>query len=389
VLSLTLAVHGGAIHDRAGKVGTGDLVANLLTKGAGSRTAEQVSEAIERVGGSLSASAGQDFLSISATVLRDDRELAMSLMADAVLRPTFPASEIALAKQQTLSALELERSQPDAIAARHFAGALYGEHPYGRRATEETVDAITRDDLLAFHRSRVRPHQGLLVLAGAIDSTEAHRLVAMHFANWQGELPFNPPVRPAPQRQRAEILLVHRPGSVQANILVGNTAWMPTDTRSYALALGNQVLGGAADSRLFTILREEKGWTYGAYSGVTRYRGLGNFRASAEVRNEVADSALIELMMQLRRLSTELVPIDEFERQKQSIIGRFPLQIETATQVAAQVANSRLLNLATDYVQTYRQRLAAVTREQVQAAARSGMRADAALIVVVGVGQVL
>jgi len=389
VLSLTLAVHGGAIHDRQGKIGTAEMVATLLTKGAGSRTAEQIAEAIERVGGSLGASAGQDFLSINATVLREDRELAMSLLADAILRPTFPTDEIQLVKQQTLSALALERSQPEAIAARHFARALYGEHPYGRRATEESVEAITRDDLVAFHRARIRPHQGLLVLAGAIDSTEAHRLVSMHFESWQGELPFNPPVRPAPQRQRAEVLLVHRPGSVQANILVGNTTWQPTDTRSYALALGNQILGGAADSRLFTILREQKGWTYGAYSGVTRYRGLGHFTASAEVRNEVADSALVELMMQLRRMSTELVPVDEFERHKQTIIGRFPLQIETAPQVASQVANSRLLNLATDYVQTYRQRLAAVTREQVQAAARSGMRADAALIVVVGDGQVL
>jgi hypothetical protein len=228
-----------------------------------------------------------------------------------------------------------------------------------------------------------------LVLAGAIDSTEAHRLVEQAFGLWEGEMPFNPPVRPAPQRARTEILLVHRPGSVQANILVGNTTWLPTDTRSYALALGNQILGGAADARLFQILREEKGWTYGAYSGVNRARGLGYFSASAEVRTEVADSALVELMRQIRRMSAELVPVEEFERQKQTLIGRFPLTIEAADQVASQVANARLLGLAVDYVQTYRTRIAATTREQVQAAARTGMRADAALIVVVGDGQLL
>jgi zinc protease len=389
VLSLTLALHGGGVYDPAGKSGTADLVAGLLTKGAGTRTAEQIAETIERVGGSLNASAGRDFITVSAAVLIDDRELAFHLLSDVVLRPTFPESELALLRTQTLSSLALERSQPGSIAGRAFARALYGDHPYGRRPSEESVEAVTRSDLVAFQRQRLRPHQSLLVLAGAIDSTEAHRLVEQAFGLWEGEMPFNPPVRPAPQRARTEILLVHRPGSVQANILVGNTTWLPTDTRSYALALGNQILGGAADARLFQILREEKGWTYGAYSGVNRARGLGYFSASAEVRTEVADSALVELMRQIRRMSAELVPVEEFERQKQTLIGRFPLTIEAADQVASQVANARLLGLAVDYVQTYRTRIAATTREQVQAAARTGMRADAALIVVVGDGQLL
>lgn len=389
VLSLSLSVLGGAIHDPAGKSGTADMVAGLLTKGAGERTAEQIAADIERVGGSLSASAGQDFLSVNAAVLSDDRELAFLLMADALLRPTFPTSELDLLRTQTLSALALEQSQPEAIAARAFARELYGDHPYGRRPDETTVRAITRNDLTDFHRARLRPAQALLVIAGAIDSTEAHRLAEQSFGAWAGRGAATPPMRPAPQRARSEILLVHRPGSVQSNIIVGNTTWLPTDTRGYALALANQVLGGASDSRLFQILREEKGWTYGAYSGVTRARGLGSFRATAEVRTEVTDSALVELLTQVRRMGTELLPDDEFERQKQTLVGRFPLQIETAEQVAAQVANARLLGLATDYVQTYRERLAAVSREQLQAAARSGMRADAALIVVVGDGNLV
>ncbi|MEX2181875.1 MAG: insulinase family protein [Gemmatimonadaceae bacterium] len=389
VLSLSLSVLGGATHDPAGKSGTADLVAGLLTKGAGTRSAEQIAADIERVGGSLGASAGQDFLTLNATVLRDDRELAFSLMADALLRPTFPPSELELLRTQSLSALALEKSQPDAIASRAFARALYGDHPYGRRPTEASVTAITRSDLVAFHASRVQPGQALLVIAGAIDSTEAHRLVEQSFGAWVRRFPPTPPMRPAPQRATSEILLVHRPGSVQSNILVGNTTWLPTDTRGYALALANQVLGGASDARLFQILREQKGWTYGAYSGVTRTRGLGYFSASAEVRTEVTDSALVELLLQVRRMGSEPLDFEEFERQKQTLVGRFPLQIETADQVAAQVARARLLGLATDYVQTYRERLSAVTREQAQAAARAGMRADAALIVVVGDGNLV
>lgn len=384
VLSLTLAVPGGAFYDAAGKVGTAEMVAGLLTKGAGNRTADQLSATIEGVGGSLSASAGSDFLSVSAAVLTNDRKLAFELVADAALRPTFPATEIELLRTQTLSALSLARSQPASIASRIFAKGLYGEHPYGRSADETTVKAITREDLVAFHQARMRPNQALLVIAGAIDTAEARQLAEQTFGAWGGVAAGAPVTRPVPQRARTEIVLVHRPGSVQSNIVVGNTTWMATDARGYALTLANQVLGGASDSRLFMILREQKGWTYGAYSAVERRRQIGSFSATAEVRTDVTDSALVELLAQVRRMGAQPLTAEEFDRQKQTLVGRFPLQIETADAVASQVANSRLLGLANDYVQTYRQRLQGVTAEQAQAAARQGMRADAALIVVVG-----
>lgn len=389
LLSLRLSVLGGSLYDPPGKAGTSDLVAGLLTKGAGTRTAEQFAEEIERVGGSIAASAGPDVLSVNAAVLVDDRELAFALVADALLRPTFPSAELELLRTQTLSALELARAQPGEIAGRIFARAVYGEHPYGRRADDASVRAVTRADLVAFHDQRVRPAQAVLVLAGAIDSTEAHRLAEQAFGAWSGRGATPPPARPAPQRARTEIILVHRPGSVQSNILVGNTTWMPTDVRGYALTIANQMLGGSSDSRLFQDLREARGWTYGAYSSVARTRGIGTFVANAEVRTEVTDSALVEMLAHLRRMGSELPPTDEFARQQETLVGRFPLEAETAAQVAGQVANARLLGLATDYVQTYRQRLAAVTPEQVQAAARAGMRADAALVVVVGDGSVL
>lgn len=384
VISLTLAVPGGSFYDGVSKAGTSEMVAGLLTKGAGGRTADQISAAIEGVGGSLSASSGPDFMTVSAAVLVNDRRLAFDLVAAAALRPSFPAAEVELLRTQTLSALSLAKSQPASIAARTFAKGLYGDHPYGRSADETTVRAITRDDLVAFHHERMRPNQALLVISGAIDTAEARQLAESAFGAWGGVSAGSPATRPAPQRARTEILLVHRAGSVQSNIVVGNTTWMATDSRGYALTLSNQVLGGASDSRLFQILREQKGWTYGAYSGVDKRRGLGSFSATAEVRTEVTDSALVELLAQLRRMGAQPLPADEFERQKQTLVGRFPLQVETADAVAAQVANARLLGLASDYVQTYRQRLSAVTAEQAQAAARQGMRADGALIVVVG-----
>lgn len=389
VLSLTLSIPAGGVYDPATRVGLSEMMAGLLTKGAGSRSADQIAAAIEGVGGSIGASSGSETITVNASVLAADRQLAFDLLADVVMRPTFPATEVELLRKQTLSSLALAKSQPSSIASRFFAKGLYGEHPYGRSADEASVGAITREELVAFHGQRVRPGQALLVIAGAIDAAEARVMTEAAFGAWSGATLTAAAPRPAPQRMTSEILLVHRPGSVQANLVVGNTTWPPTDTRSYALTLANQVLGGAADARLFSILREEKGWTYGAYSSVSRRKQLGNFSATAEVRNAVADSALVELLAQMRKMGTTPVPTAEFEQQKQALVGQFPLAIETADAVASQVANARLLGLPTDYVQTYRQRLAAVTPAQAQAAARAAIRADAAYIVAVGDATVL
>ncbi|MFM2141119.1 MAG: hypothetical protein RLZZ25_1384, partial [Gemmatimonadota bacterium] len=304
VLSLTLSIPAGGVYDPATRVGLSEMMAGLLTKGAGSRSADQIAAAIEGVGGSIGASAGSDYMTVNASVLAADKQLAFDLLADVVMRPTFPETEVELLRKQTLSSLALAKSQPASIASRFFAKGLYGEHPYGRSADEASVGAITRDELVAFHGQRVRPGQALLVIAGAIDAAEARQMTEAAFGAWGGATVAAVAPRPAPQRMKSEILLVHRPGSVQANLVVGNTTWPPTDTRGYALTLANQVLGGAADARLFSILREEKGWTYGAYSNVSRRKQLGSFTATAEVRNAVADSALTELLAQMRKMGT-------------------------------------------------------------------------------------
>ena len=182
------------------------------------------------------------------------------------------------------------------------------------------------------------------------------------------------------------MILVHRPGSVQSNILAGNLTFLPADPRTYSAAVTNQVLGGGASSRLFMILREQKSWTYGAFARYARRRGIGFFEASTEVRTEVTDSALKELLRQLERIRTEPVGAGELEAAKNALTGRYPLAIESADQVADAVANVRLYGLAPDYVQTYRVRIAAVTGPQVLATAKATIHPDSAVIVVVGDG---
>lgn len=386
VVSISLSFPAGASVDPAGKEGLASMVAGLLTKGAGRRTADQISDAIEGAGGSLSAGAGADFLAINSTVLTPSLPLAFELLGDVAVRPTFPASEVELLRTQSLSGLQVALTQPETIADRAFRRAIYGAHPYSRSELPASLKAITREDLVRFHRTRLRPGGALLVVAGDITLAEARRLALRAFQGWTGVSAAVAPFPTLPARPRTELLLVHRPGSVQSNIVVGNLTYPATDPRTYAATVANQVLGGGAASRLFMTLREEKSWTYGAYSGYVRRKGMGNFSATTEVRTEVTDSALRELMRQLERIGSETVPAVELDAAKGSITGSYPLSIESADQVANAVANARLYGLPADYVQTYRVRIGAVTAAQVQAVARATIRPRAAAIIVVGDG---
>ena len=384
VVAVSLSFAAGSFYEPAGKAGLADMMATLLTKGAGTRSADEVSAAIEGVGGSISASANADFLGLRADVLANDAKLAFELVADAAIRPTFPEKEIELLRTQTLSALTLDLSSPASLAERAFARGLFGDHPYGRRADPASIKSITRDDIVAFHAARVRPAGALLVVAGDLSLAEATRLATNAFGSWRGAAPASVQAAAPPRRTAREIVLVHRAGSVQSNIVVGNLTWAPNDPRAYAATIVNRLLGGGADARLFMILREQKSWTYGAYSSLVRRRRMGFFEATAEVRTAVTDSALVELLAQLDRVGREPLPADEFERTRNALTGAFPLTIETANQVASQVASAQLLGLPADYVQTYRQKLAAVTPAQAHAAAKAVIRPDDALIVVVG-----
>jgi len=212
-------------------------------------------------------------------------------------------------------------------------------------------------------------------------------LTAQHFAGWTGYPAAAPAFGAPPSRARPDIVLVHRPGSVQSNIVVGNLTAGPGDPQVYAAMVANKVLGGGSDARLFDILREKKGWTYGAYSSLARPRGTGHFSATAEVRTEVTDSALVELMAQLRRLGSESVPATELENAKGALVGVFPLTVETAQQVAERVAFVKTRGLPADYLQTYRTRLGGVTAPTLQQAARRWVRPEQSLVVVVGDGQ--
>jgi len=383
-LSLSLSFRAGSAYDPTGKEGVAELVAELLTKGTPARDAEQIAATIEGVGGSIGASAGDDFLTVSTDVLSDHADLAFSLLGDVIRRPTFPEQELELARTRFLSALDVELSQPGNVAARAFQKEIYGRNPYGRTTSAAAFRAITHDDIVAFAGRRLRPAGALLVVSGDITLARAQELATQAFGSWRGAAAPSPAFPAPPAKRGTDILLVNRPGSVQSNIVIGNTTFLPTDTTYYAARIASHVLGGGSDSRLFIILREQKSWTYGSYAGLRRNRGVGYWQATFEGRTEVTDSALTELLHQIDRVRTEVIPDSELTAAKGYLVGSFPLTIETPRQIAQVVSTARLLGLGADYVQRYRERLSRVSGVRARAAAQRSIHRDALSIIVVG-----
>jgi zinc protease len=387
VVSLRLSMRAGQRDDPLGREGLAAMTSELLTKGTASRTAEEIAEAIESVGGSLSAGAGADFFQAFSTVLSDDVELAFDLMSDVLLRATFPEDELELVRTQALSVLQLQKSDPGALASQAFMRGLYGDHPYGRRQTEESAKAITRDDVRNWAATHLRPQGALLTIAGDLTLDQATSLANRYFGEWSGAAP-HVEYAPPPTEGPTEIVLVHRPGSAQSNIIVGNRATRPIeDGTYYAADVANKILGGGTDARLFLILREERGWTYGAYSGLPTRLDGGYFRATAEVRTPVTDSALVEMMHQIRRMQTEAVPDSTMAAAKGYLVGSYPLSIETPQQIASRVANAVLFGRGIDFVRTYGQQVDAVSASEVVNAAQRVFKPDSAVVIVVGDGQ--
>ena len=384
VMSANLYLPGGGALDPADRTGLASLTTSVLTRGTETRSAEEISEAIEGVGGSLNASAGQDFLTISTTALVDHMDVALELLQDVTLNATFPEEEVELARRQTLSGLQALLGQPQAVAQRRFNAVVYGEdHPYGRAPTPATVEAITRDELVAFRDEAVHAGGALLLVAGRVDPDGVEARIRELFGDWHGTERTLPAFVSPPDRDQARIYFVHRPGSVQSVFGVGHLGVQPDHPDYFALQVMNRILGGGADARLFQILREERGWTYGAYSQITRPADVGVIRAITEVRTDVSDSTFVELLHQFERLREETVPAEELDAARNYLAGSFPLRLETAGQVASQLAQNLLLGLPLEDVIRFPERIRAVTAEDVQRVARTHVHPDRAAIVVV------
>jgi predicted Zn-dependent peptidase len=384
--NMTMIVMSGGLTETEDH-GVAPFTSSLLREGTKTRSSKQIAEQIDALGASLGAISGlaSPTSTVSASGLTDNFDQIMELFADVILNPTFPADELNKLKTRSLAQLRQQRSNPNFLATEMFQRVMYGSHPAARTSyTAEEIQRMTPEILRKFHVSNYKPNNAIFAIAGDVKAADIVAKLEKVFGAWQrGDVP-QTKIPKVNETGPAKIYLINRPSSVQTNFVLGNLTIERTDPDYYALDVMNQVVGGNASARLFLNLREDKGYTYGAYSRVSASRYRGTFRANTEVRTEVTKGSMDELMYELKRIRDEKVPQEEFDRAKRTIIGSFALQLESPQSLLGNIITQKLDGLAADYWDTYTSKIAAITADDVQRVAKKYLDLGRLQVVAVG-----
>ncbi|HEY9677382.1 MAG TPA: pitrilysin family protein [Drouetiella sp.] len=386
-ITLALGVKAGSALEPREKLGLASMTADMLNEGTTSKKSKEIAEETDFIGGGLKAVSDSDFTIISGSSLSKYSDRMISLLSDIVFHPTFPEEELTLAKTNLTQALAMKRSEPDFLVEERFHKVLFGDHPYSVVSpTPETIAKITREDLQQFHDTHYLPNESTLVVVGDFDANKLKAELENKFGGgiWKsGSMPVVQ--QPAlPKQNGRKIYLVDRPGSVQSSLKIGNVAISKTDKDYFPMSVANQILGGAAHSRLFLNVREQKGYTYGAYSAITAHRQPGSFAAEAEVRTDVTAPALEEFLYELSRIRDVKVTDKELADAKAYIVGSFQLGLETQSGLAQRLLELKLYDLPDNYLQTYSDKVMAVTPDDIRRVSRKLIDSDNVVISVVG-----
>ena len=384
-VSIRLLVGAGSAQDPKGKGGVANLMASLLDQGTTTRTAQQIADQIDFIGGALGTGSGSDLSFVNVIVMKDSFDVGMDLLADVARNPAFAAEEIERQKQQVISSLRVNQGDPDYIASVLFDRLVYGFHPYGlpNSGTPETLAAITRADLQAYHRRNFVPNNMILAIVGDITSSEAFAAAQRVFGGWpRGEIEPLKIVDPPPPTRR--IVIVDKPDAVQTEIRVGQLA-IPRKHQDYlAWDLAVKILGGEGANRLHRVLRSERGLTYGAAADTEARKQAGDFVAETDTRTETTGEALRLMVDEISKLQRDRVFERELSDAQAYLAGSFPLTIETPNEIATQVLNVVFYDLPVEEIGTFRERVQRVTPDDILRVARFYVRPDRLSIVLVG-----
>jgi zinc protease len=384
-VSIRLLVRTGAAQDPKGKGGVANLTASLLDQGTTTRSAQQIADQIDFIGGDLGTGAGTDLSFVNAVVMKDSFQVGMDLVADVARNPAFAPEEIERQKDQVLSSLRVNADDPGYIADVVFDRLVYGFHPYGLpgSGTEATLAALTRADLQAFHREYFIPNNMLLAIVGDVTSDEAFAAAQKAFGAWpRGTVPGPNSIEPPPSARR--IVIIDKPGAVQTSIRVGQLAIARKHPDYMAWDLAVKILGGEGANRLHQVLRSQYGLTYGAEADAEARKDAGDFVAQTDTRTDTTGQALRLMVDEFAKLARERVGDRELADAQAYLSGSFPLTIETPDQIATQVLNVLFFDLPISEIGSFRERVLAVTPDDVQRVARQYIKPDRLSIVLVG-----
>ena len=385
-VNLRLIIGAGSVYDPAGKPGVATFTGALLDQGTTSRSATEVADAIDSIGGILDAGAGTDLSFVSVLVMTDSFELGLDLVADTARNPAFAPAEVERERQQVLSGFQVSYDNPEYLGEVVLSRLMYGSHPYGQpsNGSPETVRRIARDDLVAFHAAHYAPNNALLAIVGDVDAESAFAAAERAFGDWTPRTEAaEPPAGEMPEPTR-RIVVIDKPGSLQTAIRLGHVALPRTSPDHLPFDVTIKILGGEGGNRLGSVLRMERSLTYSASAEIGSRRYGGDFVGKTDTRTEATVEALRLMVGEVGRMRRERVSRRELENAQAYLAGNFPLTIETPNAIASQVLEALLYGLDLDDLPNYPNRINAVTVEDIRRVARTYLQPDRLAIVLVG-----
>ena len=365
--------------------GLADITATVARTGTSARASRQIEEDLRRMGADLSSGAGADTSVISFAGLVDFSNDLLRLVAELTQQASFPADEFERERRQLVEGLKIERATPGFLAGERLRRVLFGAHPYGTVSpTEAQVESYRLEQLKDFYRQYYRPGNALLVMVGDFSPPAMLAQFEKAFSSWAAGNVEEAPNPALPELHGRRVYLVHLPGAVQAQVLVGNRAITRQHPDWLRLTLANSIYGGAFNSRLVMNIREQKGYTYSPRSGAHPLRQHGYFSISAAVRNDVVAATLTEIFYEVDRMRSTPVGEDELADARNYLSGTFSLGLATQDGLAGQLATATLERLPEDYLETYRERILKLTAADVLDAAQKYFDSANAQIVIVG-----
>jgi len=385
VVMVTVGIKAGNIVELAEKAGLANLTAELLTSGTKKRTASEISEGIEFVGASLDASGGDDYITITLSVLKKDIDLGFDLLSDVILNPVFPEDELNKKKEHIKGGLKAQEEDPNFIATREFKKAVFGIHPYGRLITgdHETIDKIKRDDLIKFYSDYYLPNNAAMSVVGDITTEEVSNFIKKYFSGWNVKdskvISF-----PAIETRKGKKAITVNKNLTQANIILGHEGISRDNPDYYAVSIMNYILGaGGFSSRLMQNIRDEKGLVYDIHSFFNANKYSGYFQVSLQTKNESANIAIEEALKEIRKIRSEPVLDTELLDAKTFLIGSSPMRIETSRRMADFLVAVEFYELGIDYIDKYPGYINNVTKEDILRVAKKYLDPDNYILVVV------
>ncbi|MBI4455589.1 MAG: insulinase family protein [Acidobacteria bacterium] len=384
---MQMVILSGGLSDPPDYHGLASFTASLLREGTRKRSSRQIAEEVESLGATLSGNSGLASFTthVSTSGLIENVNQVLDIFADVIRDPTFPEEEVEKFRNRILSQLQFQRSIPQFLAQERFSRAIYGGHPAGLvTPSTESVKKTTPEELGGFHALHYRPNNAILAVVGDVTLKEFLPGIRRVFGDWKSKDTPKVTIPSIPVQGPTRIYLVDRPHSVQTVLMLGNLGIERTDPDYFPMLVMNHILGGGAAARLFMNLREEKGYTYGAYSSFSGSIFRGVWVASSEVRIDVTGEAMREFMNEFKRIHDEQVSPVELEDARRALAGSFALSLEEPQTLLQNILTQKLYNFLANYWDTYPQKVAAVSAQDIQRVARKYVDLDHLQVIAVG-----